>query len=75
MTGVVIPVVAALLGALAACSSSGTAVTGDVFKTDSVALPADAVVTVELRDTSLAELLITRSSLSHGTIPILNCSR
>jgi len=44
-----------LSSALAACSSSASEVTGDITKLDRMALPAGTLVTVELRDTSLAD--------------------
>ncbi len=53
------PVVAvlALVGllTLAACSGGGSEVTGEIAKGDRSALPEDAIITVELRDTSLAD--------------------
>ena len=49
--------------ALTACSAGTSMVTGEVAKRDRSALPPDAVVTVELRDVSLADApAITLSS-------------
>jgi putative lipoprotein len=45
-----------LLLVVAACSSSSSEVTGTVTKLDRKALPENAVVSVELRDTSLQDV-------------------
>lgn len=44
-----------LSSVLVACSSSASKVTGDVTKLDRMALPPGTLITVELRDTSLAD--------------------
>lgn len=40
---------------VSSCSSGGTSVTGEITKKDRMAIPPDSVVTVELRDISLAD--------------------
>jgi putative lipoprotein len=47
---------------LTACSGGDSTVTGEVWKKDQKALPPNAVVTVELQDTSLADAPATTLS-------------